>query len=444
MQEGKIQEVLNKIESDKIELIELHFSDLHGFLKSVTIPSEKIESALKKGVWFDGSSIEGFTRIAESDMFLKPEPDTYAVIPWKKEWHAARFICDVYAPKGEPFEGDPRNILRNACSRAEEMGFEYMVGPELEFFLFENGEDGEHLLHDTGSYFDLTEDAGSEFRKDVMVAMKGFEIEAETSHHEVAHSQHEINFKYGRALESADNTLTLKYIMKSIAAEHGLIATFMPKPVFGVNGSGMHVHQSLFEKKSGRNAFFEEKDERNLSEIAKQFIAGQLKHAKGLSAIVSPTVNSYKRLVPGYEAPVYICWASINRSALIRIPRTHKRENKAARCELRCPDPSANPYLAFAAMLAAGLDGIKNKLQAPKPVEENVYKLKRSELEEKQVEMLPGSMGRALDALGKDNVLMNALGKYAGKKYLQAKEKEWQEYKTQVTDWEKKKYLKML
>lgn len=444
LEEETVQKTLSRIDADSIELVELHFSDLHGFMKSLTIPAEGIESALRKGVWFDGSSIEGFRRIAESDMFLRPDSNTYAVIPWRKEWRAARFVCDSYTPNGEAFEGDPRNILKKACDEAEKLGFEYMVGPELEFFLFEKGDNGDSLLHDAGGYFDLTEDQGAEYRKDVMIAMKEFGIEAEASHHEVAQSSHEIDFKYGDALTTADRTLTMKYIMKSIAAKHNLIATFMPKPIFGINGSGMHVHQSLFDKKTGENLFFDEKDKKHLSDTAKQFIAGQLKHARALSAIVTPTVNSYKRLVPGHEAPVYICWGSTNRSALIRIPRIHSEQPKSVRCELRCPDPGANPYLAFTAMLAAGLDGVKNKMVAPEAIEEDVYKFSKAQLKEHKISLLPTSLGRALDEFNEDEVLKKALGKYCSEKYLELKENEWGEYKKQVTEWEKKKYLKML
>lgn len=444
LEQENVQETLRKLDTDSVELIELHFSDLHGVMKSIAITVDKAESALTKGVWFDGSSIRGFARICESDMFLKPDPNTYALIPWRKEWHAARFLCDIFTPKSVPFEGSPRNILKNACIEAEKLGYEYMTGPELEFFLFKQGENGDHLLHDAGSYFDLTEDLGSEVRKDVMIAMKEFNIEAERAHHEVAQSQHEIGFKYDAAVKSADNTLTMKYIIKSIASQHELIASFMPKPLQGINGSGMHVHQSLFDKKTGENVFFDEKDERNLSSTAKHFIAGQLRHAKALAAIVSPTVNSYKRLVPGYEAPVYICWASNNRSALIRIPRVHAGEKKSARCELRCPDPSANPYLAFAAMLHAGLDGIQKKMEAPAPAEENVYKLTQYDLANKNIDTLPASLGRALHELEEDEIVLNALGKHASQIYLEVKKQEWEEYKLQVTKWERERYLKTL
>jgi glutamine synthetase len=359
--------ILEHAKKDNVKFVNLQFSDIVGNVKSVTIPIRRLKDALEDGVWFDGSSIEGFARIHESDMFLKLDPTTYRIIPWYKgEEKTARFICDIYDTEGKPFEGDPRFILKSVMEEARKMGFVYNTGPELEFFLFRK-EDSEikPLPHDKGGYFDLSMDFAFEVRKDMVLALEKMGINAETSHHEVACAQHEIDFKYSDALTTADNASTLKFTLKAIAQKHDLHATFMPKPIFGTNGSGMHVHQSLFDLETGKNLFYNPKDKYKLSTTAYHFIAGQLAHVKGMSAILAPTVNSYKRLVPGYEAPVYICWAQINRSALIRIPRYTEGREQSTRCELRCPDPSCNPYLAFAIMLKAGLEGIKRKMSPP-------------------------------------------------------------------------------
>src|SRR3989338_3304460 len=392
--EDESKKVLEKAKKDEVKFVQLQFTDIHGTIKSVTIPIHKLEESLEKGTWFDGSSIEGFTRIAESDMFLKPDPTTYAVLPWEAGTKAtARLICDVYTPDGKPFEGDPRHILKRVMEEAAELGFEYNVGPELEFFIFKPKEEtGEikPVTHDVAGYFDFSpRDLASEVRKDIIFALEAMGLEVEMSHHEVAPGQHEIDFKYGPALLQADRAITFKHVVKSIAYKHDLYASFMPKPIFGQNGSGMHVHQSLLDIKTGKNAFFDAGDNYKLSAVAKSFIAGQLQHVKGMSAVTAPTVNSYKRLVPGYEAPVYICWAQINRSALIRIPRYSPGREKATRAELRCPDPSCNPYLAFAVMLKAGLDGIKNKMEPPKPVEEDVYEFDECKLETHGIDTLP-------------------------------------------------------
>jgi len=440
------KKILKKAKKDKVQLIKMQFSDIHGSLKSATIPVEKLESAVKRGLWFDGSSIEGFTRIAESDMYLKPDISTYALVPWEKESITARFICDVYSPDGKPFEGDPRFILKKQLEKARKAGFEYFVGPELEFFLFENnGNKLKPALHDNAGYFDLApQDKAANVRKQIMFALKNFGIEAEMAHHEVAAGQHEIDFKYDNALKTADNAMTFKYVVKSIAHLHDLHASFMPKPVFGINGSGMHVHQSLFDLKKKKNLFYDAKAPYFLSKTALHFIGGQLKHAKAFSAVICPTVNSYKRLTPGYEAPVYICWAQRNRSALIRIPRIFKNESKAARAELRCPDPSSNPYLAFTVMLAAAMDGIKNKLMPPKPIEENVYALNEEQKALKGINELPYSLFEALQELKKDSIIMESLGPHLKNIYIKAKEKEFNEYRIQVTEWELKKYFEII
>ena len=429
-----------------MRLVELQFSDIDGAIKSVTLPSHKTEEVLQRGMWFDGSSIEGFTRIFESDMYLKPDTKTFRIIPWKSgNGHkTARMVCDVYTPDGKPFSGDPRNVLKKSIQKAGELGFEYFVGPELEFFLFQT-KDGKTTTapHDIGGYFDFApRDLASDVRRDIIFSLEKLGLEVEASHHEVAFGQHEIDFKYSDALSTADNVITFKYAVKSMAQSHDLYASFMPKPIHGINGSGMHVHQSLFMGKE--NAFYDQGDKYRLSATAKQFIAGQLRHAKGLAAIVAPTVNSYKRLVPGYEAPVYISWASTNRSALIRIPRYSPGRESSTRAELRCPDPSANPYLAFAAMLEAGLDGIKNKLEAPEPIEESLYEMTSEKSSERGIETLPENLKEAIMELEKDPVLKACLGEHALKKYVNAKKMEWNDYKSQVSPWEIERYLEKI
>jgi len=432
-----MKKFLKQVKKDKVEWIKFQFSDFHGFVKSFEKPVSKLEVALNEGLWFDGSSVEGVSRICESDMFLIPDISTYARLPWNKS--VARLYCDVHTPNGQPFEGDPRYILKKATEEAKALGFKYYTGPELEFFLLKPDEKGNFIPHDKGGYFDLTLDKADDVRREMQKALEDFGLTVDMGHHEVAPGQHEINFDYGEALETADNVLTLKYTVKEIAKKHGLLATFMPKPIFGINGSGMHVHQSLF--KDGKNAFFDKDDPYNLSKIAYGFIAGQLKHAKGLSAIVAPTVNSYKRLVPGYEAPVYICWAQQNRSSLIRIPKYKKGKENATRAELRCPDPSANPYLAFAVMLKAGLCGIRNNAEPPEPIEEDVYHFTEEELKEKSIGRLPYSLIDALKDLSDDEVVKKTLGPHLLEKYIAAKTKEWDEFRIRVTEWEKETYL---
>ena len=440
------KDVLERAKSDGIKFLLLQFTDILGMMKCVTIPVERLQDVLEKGVWFDGSSIQGFMRICESDMILHPDPSTYQVIPWKVEGRKyARFICDVKTPEGKPFEGDPRSILKRALADAGKMGYEFKTGPEVEFYLLKR-DDGKitTVPHDVGGYFDYpARDLASEVREDIIFALEGMGMISDMSHHEVGPGQHEIDVRYSNALSSADNTITLKYVIKSIAAQHGLYASFMPKPLYGEAGNGMHVHQSLFNKK-GKNAFFDPKDKYKLSETAYSYLAGQLKHAKALTAIIAPTVNSYKRLVSGYEAPVYICWAHTNRSSLIRIPRYSPGREQSTRLELRSPDPSCNPYLAFAAMLSTGLDGIKKGFSAPKPVEEDVYKLNSDQLKERDVDMLPFSIKRAIEELAEDEVVKAALGKHTFEQIYNTKIAEFDEYRMQVTPWEISKYLEAL
>ncbi len=437
--------LIKRIEADGVKLVELMFTDILGSLKSVTIPKERLKEALERGMWFDGSSIEGFARIAESDMFLKPDESTYAVLPWTGEGAAtARIICDVFSPNGIQASCDPRNVLRKALQHASKLGFDFMVGPEMEFFLFKpNAGSLKPVPHDFASYFDFApRDLASSVRNDIIFALEAMGITVETSHHEVAFGQHEINFRYDSALKAADNVFTFKHVAKNIAYSHELYATFMPKPVFGVNGTGLHVHQSLFNKE-GKNVFFDKGDKYNLSKIAKHFIAGQLAHVKAMAAILCPTVNSFKRLVPGFEAPVYICWAQINRSALIRIPRYSSGREQSTRVELRCPDPSCNPYLAFAVMLEAGLEGIERETELVDPLEEDVYSFKEGDIQKAGIETLPDSLKSALDELRKDSLMRKALGEELFERYIAIKKKEWREYSTQVTEWELKRYYEI-
>lgn len=444
----RAREMLAKADADQVRFVSLQFTDLFGTVKNVTIPVGKLGAVLQSGENFDGSSIEGFARICESDMVLRPDLDTYCVLPWTATHErTARLICDVHDTEGQPFAGDPRFILRRVLDQAREMGFSYNTGPEVEFFLFKM--DGEPRLRpvpqDVGSYFDFSpRDLASQVRNEIALSLQAMGIEVEATHHEVAPGQHEIEFRYADALTSADAVVTLRYAIKAAAHSHGLCATFMPKPLLGVNGSGMHTHQSLFTLE-GRNAFFDPEDPYRLSRLAYNFIAGQMAHARALAAVVAPTVNSYKRLVPGYEAPVYICWGQINRSALIRIPGYLPGLGEgSARCELRCPDPSANPYLAFAAMLATGLDGIRRDLTPPPPVEENVYEFDSAELRSQEIASLPGTLEEALQELEQDQVIAEALGGHTFRRYLEAKRLEWDEYRIQVTAWELDRYLTTL
>lgn len=442
--------LLERVQEDGVQFISLQFTDILGTIKSVTIPVGRLEEALEDGLWFDGSSIEGFARIYESDLVLMPDADTYQVLPWSApERRRARLICDVYAPDGKPSPNAPRQVLKRMLAQATEQGYIYNVGPELEFFLFKrNGEpNSDHptrpVPHDVGSYFDFSpRDEAQQVRSEIMLALAGMGMEVEMGHHEVATGQHEIDFRYGEALKSADNAVTFKYTVRGVATSHSLYASFMPKPIFGINGSGMHTHQSFFDAE-GHNLFYDTDDEYHLSRLAYNFIAGQLEHARALSAIVAPTVNSYKRLTPGYEAPVYICWAQLNRSSLIRVPAHGSLHEGAARVELRCPDPSANPYLAFAAMLGAGLDGIRRDLTPPPPVNEDVYNFDEYDLQERAIGTLPGTLAEALDALENDEVIQKALGQNITDVFLRAKRAEWGQYRIQVTDWELERYLEM-
>ncbi len=441
------KELLDRVKTDNVKFISYQFTDVTGTVKSVDAPIKQLESALDDGVWFDGSSVEGFARIQESDMRLVIDPDTYAALPWSPpEARRARLFCDIFTPDGQPFDGDPRGALKRILAKVMERGWTYNVGPEPEFFLFRrNGREGIHPVpHDVGSYFDFSaDDEAVRVRTELMDALNGMGLEVEVGHHEVAIGQHEIDFRFADALRTADNVLTLKYTVKAIAAKHDLIASFMPKPVFGINGSGMHCHQSIFDKK-GDNLFFDAKDAYHLSPLAYGFIAGQLKHAPALAAIVAPTINSYKRLVPGYEAPVYIGWAQINRSALIRIPRFTEGRTKAMRAELRFPDPSANPYLAFATILAAAMDGIDNKLKPPEPLNNiNVYHLDETKRRKLKIASLPGSLAEALGELEKDKVVRDALGETIYDAFTRAKWNEWDAFRINVTDWEVDHYLEL-
>lgn len=440
------ERVLERVKEDNVKFINLQFTDIFGAAKNVDITREKLADSLESGTWFDGSSIEGFARIHESDMVLVPDPSTYAVIPWRAGENAtARLIADVHTPDGKPFMGSPRNILKKSLAKAEKLGYTYNTGPELEFFLFktDNGRISP-VPHDVGGYFDHSgRDLATDVRRDIILALEAFGMEVEMSHHEVAPGQHEIDVRYSDALSSADNSTTLKHAVKSVAAAHGLYATFMPKPIFGINGSGMHVHQSLYDTR-GKSAFYDEKDDYHLSEVARQFIAGQLSHAKEIAGVVAPTVNSYKRLTPGYEAPVYICWGRTNRSALIRVPRISPGREQSTRLELRCPDPSANIYLAFAVMLEAGMDGITKKKKAPDAVEEDVYEFDDSKLKEFYIESLPADLGAAIAEMQQSSFLKDAMGATLYEKYVAAKKLEWEDYRIQVTQWELDKYLEKL
>ena len=430
------------VADQRIEFINLQFTDIVGMVKNVTIPTRQLDDCLDHGVWFDGSSIEGFARIAESDMFLVPDLDSFAPIPWDQAagFPTARMICDVYTPDGKPFAGDPRYILKQAVDAAARRGMIYNVGPELEFFLFKTDTNGRPLPdpHDVAGYFDVSTDMATHIRRQMVRALAEFGIEVEAAHHEVAIGQHEIDFQYGPALRTADHTVTFRTTLKAIAQQQGLHATFMPKPIAGINGSGMHVHQSLSDSTTGRNLFYDANEPYGLSATARHFIAGLLAHAKGMIAILAPLVNSYKRLVPGYEAPVYLSWGRTNRSALVRVPRISPQRPHATRIELRCPDPSCNPYLAFAVMLKAGLDGIERKLPLPEAAEEDLYHV---DPRARALETLPGSLGEALAELERDQVIGEALGPHVLERFVEAKTQEWDSYRLAVSQWELDRYL---
>ena len=435
-------EILEIIEDENIHFFRLQFVDIFGFMKNVALPKSQIGKALDGNIMFDGSSIDGFVRINESDMYLKPDYNTFAVMPWRSRngVAAARIICDVYKHDNTPFDGCPRVNLKRVLAEAKELGYTMNVGTEAEFFLFEQDEKGlpTTVTNDVAGYFSLDpEDKANDCRREIIETLEqmGFEIEA--SHHEVAEGQHEINFKYADALTAADNTVTFKWVVKSIAQKYNLHATFMPKPIFGINGSGMHTNQSLFNL-DGTNAFFDESDPLKLSKVAYAYIAGALKGARGFAAVTNPLVNSYKRLVPGYEAPVYAAWSASNRSALIRIPASR---GISTRTEIRCPDPTCNPYLAFAMMLNSGLDGVKNNLVPPPEFKKDIFKMSAAEMDEANIAVMPGSLKEAIEELKANPIARSTLGNHIYEKYIAAKEKEWDSYRITVTDWEVREYL---
>lgn len=437
------EDIIRISEEENVRFIRLMFTDLLGTIKNVEVPISQLEKALDNKMMFDGSSIEGFVRIEESDMYLYPDLDTWMIFPWEsEEGKVARLICDIYMPDGTPFLGDPRGILKRALKEAEELGFSTMnVGPEPEFFLFKTNEKGDPTLdlNDHGAYFDLAPvDLGENCRRDIVMTLDSMGYEVEASHHEVAPGQHEIDFKYADAVTTADNIQTFKLVVKTIARKHGLHATFMPKPLYGVNGSGMHTHLSLFKGKT--NTFYDPNDSLGLSETARHFTAGILEHARSLVAITNPTVNSYKRLVPGYEAPVYVAWSSKNRSPLIRVPAAR---GLSTRIEVRHPDPAANPYLALAVLLKAGLDGVKSKTELTPPIDRNIYVMSEEDRKEAGIQNLPANLQEALNEFLNDELMVSTLGEHAVEHFVEAKQIEWDLYRTQVHQWERDQYMKM-
>ena len=435
-------EIMHIIKEKNVNFFRLQFVDIFGFLKNIALPLSQIEKALDGKIMFDGSSIEGFVRINESDMYLKPDYDTFVVMPWREKdgSNAARIICDVYKPDGTPFIGCPRNNLKRVLAEAKKLGYTMNVGTEAEFFLFRKDADGRAttITDDVTGYFDVEpDDSGIDCRRKIIKTLEAMGFEIEASHHEVAEGQHEINFKYADALTAADNTVTFKWVVRSIAAEFGLHATFMPKPVFGINGSGMHTNQSLFNL-DGTNAFYDEKGPLELSPVAYKYIAGIMKNAKGFCAVTNPLVNSYKRLVAGYEAPVYVAWSASNRSALVRIPASR---GMGTRTEVRCPDPACNPYLAFAMMLGAGLDGIKNDLPVPDAVNVDIFEMTAAEKKEAGIASLPANLYEAVQELKASPIALDALGPHILAKYIEGKEKEWDSFRIAITDWEHNTYL---
>ncbi|HEU5441897.1 MAG TPA: type I glutamate--ammonia ligase [Ktedonobacterales bacterium] len=457
--------LIERVETHGIRFINLEFCDVVGLAKCVTIPAEQLGDTLAHGKWFDGSALEGFARVAEADMYLRPDLATYAEVPWHSTIEArqrnglaaaegegapsgrvARLICDVLMPSGERFAGDPRSVLISALEAAAALGYRYEVSPELEFFLLQGdgsaGQAPEPLPHDRGGYFDLSTDIAADVRREIVAELGRMGIGIETSHHEVAAGQHELDFTPADALRIADAVVTARYAIKAIAQRHGLWATFMPKPFYGINGSGMHTHQQLIRLSDGTDAFADAADEQyGLSALGRQFVAGQLTHAQGISAIVAPLVNSYKRLVPGYEAPVMVTWGRVNREALVRVPRVPAGQMGHVRVELRSPDPSCNPYLAFAVMLHAGLAGIQNGLTPPAPVEEGLYTLEEHDRLRRGIGLLPATLGEALEALRADDLMHAALGEQIGAWFLDAKAREWKDYRQLVHPWELERYL---
>ena len=437
------EDVINIAKKQKVLFVRLQFVDILGMPKNIVIPPERLEEALDQGIPFDGSSIDGYATIEESDKIARPDPKSFVILPEDIEKRkTAKLNCDIYEPNGKRFAGDTKYILEKVVNKALEMGYIYNTGPECEFFLFKkDGGNATLIPNDVAGYFDLSHrDLAEGVRADISIALEAFGIKTYTSHHEVSSGQHEINFNYADALTTADRVITLKYVTKVIARKHELHASFMPKPIFGLNGSGMHTHLSLFRIK-GENAFHDSKDKNQLSPLAKYFIAGLLKYIKEITVILNPTVNSYKRLVPGYEAPTYISWANRNRSALIRIPTGR---GKSTRCELRSPDLSGNPYLQFAVMLAAGLKGIEKKTSPPDPVEKNIYELSEKEKEKYNIRHLPESLGHAISLMEESKLLRDTLGDHVFNNFLHVKKTEWNSYRTQVTPWEVDKYLQVL
>jgi len=436
--------VLREVRDKNVKFIRMWFTDVLGFLKSFSISPDELEGAFDEGMGFDGSSIEGFARIEESDMVAKPDPATFVILPWRASgtMNVARMFCDILNPDGTPYEGDPRYALKRNLKKAADLGFTFYVGPELEYFYFKSATGKPEIL-DHGGYFDLTPlDVASDLRRDTILALDDMGIKVEYSHHEVAPSQHEIDLRYAEALTMADIAMTYRLTVKEVALKHGVYATFMPKPLFGQNGSGMHVHQSLFTGKE--NAFFNASDKYYLSDLGKHYIAGLLRHARELSLVVAQWVNSYKRLVPGYEAPVYISWARRNRSALVRVPMYKPGKSQATRLEFRCPDPACNPYMAFAVMLAAGLKGIEGKYELPAPVEEDIFEMTEKERLEHGIESLPGSLGEAITVTEKSDLVREALGDHIFEKFISNKKIEWDRYRTHVSLYEQEKYLPIL
>jgi glutamine synthetase len=437
------KDVMAHVAEREIRFVRLWFTDILGQLKAFSINAADLADAFEGGMGFDGSSITGFNAIEESDMIAVPDPSTFAILPWGSGEHkVARMFCDIKTPEGIPYEGDPRHVLRRAVKRAEAMGFDhFFVGPELEYFYFRDAKSTEVL--DEGGYFDLTTlDAGSDLRRETVLGLEALGIETEYSHHEVGPSQHEIDMRYADAMQMADHCMTYRITVKEYALKYGLHATFMPKPLFGENGSGMHTHQSLF--KDGRNAFYDENDPFFLSDVGKAFIAGQLRHAREISAVFAQWVNSYKRLVPGYEAPVYVAWSRRNRSALVRVPMYHPGKEQTTRMELRCPDPACNPYLTFAVLLQAGLEGIEHGYELPDPMEKNLYHLSPDERRRLGIEQLPETLGEAIELTSQSELVLRTLGEHMFNRYIEIKRQEWDDYRVQVTPWELERYLPVL
>lgn len=434
------QDIIQMVEDEDVEFIRLQFTDMFGTLKNVAITKSQLEKALNNQCMFDGSSIEGFVRIEESDMYLYPDLDTFVIFPWRpQQGKVARIICDIYRPDGNPFEGDPRYILKRTIAEAAELGYQFNVGPECEFFLFHTDEEGRPttISHERAGYFDLGPvDLGENARRDMVLTLEDMGFEIEASHHEAAPAQHEIDFKYDEALRTADNIMTFKLAVKTIAKRFGLFASFMPKPKHGINGSGMHINISV--SKDGKNIFDDPSDELGLSQEAYYFIGGVMKHMKGMTVITNPLINSYKRLIPGYEAPVYVAWSGTNRSPLIRIPAAR---GEGTRVELRSPDSAANPYLALAVCLAAGLDGIKNKITPPKAVDGNIFDMSEEEMAALNIQALPADLNEAVEEMEKDSFIQEVLGSHVSQKYAEAKREEWAAYRQQITDWEINEYL---